>query len=555
MFLFRFLFRLYNLYLSPERDFARKVRRLTGFVPSRLSLFRLAFAHKSGSGTRETGLGGQTNNERLEYLGDAVLGTIVAEYLFKKYPDADEGFLTKMRSKIVKRKSLNLIGDRMGLNVFLQEQNKTRLSSSMLGNAVEALVGAVYLERGYDGTRVFIVRHVLKVYVDMEELETTDDNYKSQLLEACQKQGKSITYKLLNKYKQDRRDRFQVGVIIAGEQVSTADDYNKKAAEQLASLKALETLGFLERAEATAGKKLRKARIVQTSDEGESASQSRPSERSAGGRQDRRGSGASRRGAEASDATPDTASDYVASDEVAYRLVEADAGTPTDAKRDKVATKRKSKRQNDKSRNDRGSYHVRHGIRTAVAAAGVLDAFFGEINPAPPAEPARSTNFGAGDRHPATKTSKGKAAPTAGVPPASAKTSATKSRRRTPLEFQVRHAARTASAAAVVLDGFHGDVISGVATGTKGFAEAEPTPPKAPSTKEASRPTDVAQKPARPRRRPKPRPLSDHALRKIIRDVTAGVATVEVLPGERPARVESAAQFPRERPAGATPTL
>ncbi|MEZ4947919.1 MAG: ribonuclease III domain-containing protein [Saprospiraceae bacterium] len=85
------------------------------------------------------------NNERLEYLGDAVLGSIVGEYLFKKYPNADEGFLTKMRSKIVKRKSLNKLGDKMGLDVILSEHNNTRLSRSMLGNAVEALVGAIYL--------------------------------------------------------------------------------------------------------------------------------------------------------------------------------------------------------------------------------------------------------------------------------------------------------------------------------------------------------------------------------------------------------------------------
>lgn len=184
------------------------------------------------------------NNERLEYLGDAVLGTIIAEYLFQKYPSADEGFLTKMRSKIVKRKSLNDIGDRMGVDMLLNEFNNTRISKSMLGNAVEALVGAVYLEIGYEGTKRFIIRRMLRKFVDIHELEQYDDNYKSQLLEYCQKNGKNVAYKLLTRYKMDKRDRFKVAVVIDGEKIAVADDFNKKSAEQLASERALAKLGI-----------------------------------------------------------------------------------------------------------------------------------------------------------------------------------------------------------------------------------------------------------------------------------------------------------------------
>ncbi|MCB0643870.1 MAG: ribonuclease III, partial [Phaeodactylibacter sp.] len=151
------------------------MRPLLGFVPVNLSLFKLAFSHKSNPSDKAYAI---QNNERLEYLGDAVLGTIVAEYLFKKYPTANEGFLTKMRSKIVKRKSLNKIGEKMELDLLLSEFNQTRLSKSMLGNAVEALVGAVYLELGYHGTKRFIIRKVLRNYVDVHELENYDDNYK-----------------------------------------------------------------------------------------------------------------------------------------------------------------------------------------------------------------------------------------------------------------------------------------------------------------------------------------------------------------------------------------
>ena len=236
------LFKLYNYYLSKDKDLARRLYPLLGFVPANLAIFKLAFAHKSTQSEKSYAL---QNNERLEYLGDAVLGTIVAEYLFKKYPNADEGFLTKMRSKIVKRKSLNKVGEKMGLDMFLAEYNPTRLSRSMMGNAVEALVGAIYLELGYEHTQRFVIRKILRNYVDVHELENYDDNYKSQLLEWCQKNGQTVNYKLIARYKFDKRDRFKVAVMIDGNKVAMAEDFNKKSAEQLASEKAMQLLGIL----------------------------------------------------------------------------------------------------------------------------------------------------------------------------------------------------------------------------------------------------------------------------------------------------------------------
>lgn len=238
----RMIFKIYNFYFSKDKNFTRKLKPLLGFTPANLGIFKLAFSHKSTNSEKSYGL---QNNERLEYLGDAVLGTIVAEYLFKKYPGKDEGFLTKMRSKIVKRKALNKIGDKMGMDMLLSEYNQTRLSRSMLGNAVEALVGAVYLECGYSGTRDFVIQKILRNYIDVHELEKVDDNYKSQLLEWCQKNGQSVSYKLLARYKFEKRDRFKVAVVINGEKMATADDFNKKSAEQTASEKAMQALGIL----------------------------------------------------------------------------------------------------------------------------------------------------------------------------------------------------------------------------------------------------------------------------------------------------------------------
>lgn len=239
----RFLLQLYNYYLSKDKLFARRLRGILGFTPANMSIFKLAFSHKSSNSDKAFGI---QNNERLEYLGDAVLGTIVAEYLFKKYPNSDEGFLTKMRSKIVKRKSLNKIGDKMGLDVMLSEYNTTRLSRSMLGNAVEALVGAIYLECGYQRTLNFVVRKMLRNYVNVHDLESFDDNYKSQLLEWCQKNGQNVSYKLLARYKFEKRDRFKVAVMVDGEKIATADDFNKKSAEQMASERAMVALGIID---------------------------------------------------------------------------------------------------------------------------------------------------------------------------------------------------------------------------------------------------------------------------------------------------------------------
>ena len=235
--------RFYNYYLSPEKEFVRRLRRLLGFTPAYLKLFKLAFHHKSSNDGKISPYGGQSN-ERLEYLGDAVLGTIVAEYLYKKYPSEDEGFLTKMRSKIVKRKSLNDIGYNMGLDEILSTFNNTRIAKSMLGNAVEALVGAVYVEQGYELTTRFVLRRMLRNYVDVEGLETYDDNYKSQLLEHCQKNGQKVDYEILRRFKQDKRDRFRVAVLVDGSRLAVGEDFNKKSAEQIASRRALQGMGL-----------------------------------------------------------------------------------------------------------------------------------------------------------------------------------------------------------------------------------------------------------------------------------------------------------------------
>lgn len=231
--------KIYNRFLSNDAVFTRQLHGLLKFTPKNIRLFKQAFFHSSSQDPNNPD---QQDNERLEFLGDAILSIVVADYLFKKYPKGDEGFLTKMRSKIVKRKTLNAVAEKMHLDLFLHQLNDVQISRSMLGNALEALLGAVYIEKGYLFTHHLITHNILKKYLDLEALEEYNDNYKSQLLEWCQKNGNTVSYKVLKKFKQQKRDCFKIGVFINNEKVTSAIAYNKKSAEQTASQFALNKL-------------------------------------------------------------------------------------------------------------------------------------------------------------------------------------------------------------------------------------------------------------------------------------------------------------------------
>ncbi|WP_236977622.1 ribonuclease III [Membranihabitans maritimus] len=236
--------KIYNYFWSKDKYFIRNIRELLGFVPTNLFLFKQAFIHK---GSNHNSNNRQISNERLEFLGDALLSTIIAEYLYKKYLHEDEGFLTKMRAKIVQRKTLNRVAEDLGLDIFLKQYNQLQLSDSMMGNALEALIGAIYIEKGYNFTRNFVVVRILQEHLDVHSLEKKDENFKSRLLEWCQKNGKVLEYELMEKYRQQKRDRFKVAVIVDEEVIANGSEFNKKGAEQIASKKAMVKLGLLKK--------------------------------------------------------------------------------------------------------------------------------------------------------------------------------------------------------------------------------------------------------------------------------------------------------------------
>ena len=187
---FRFL---YQFISSSDRVFIRKLVKVLGFVPGNLELYRLALIHKSTALVDEDSF--SINNERLEFLGDAILGSVIGEYLYVHYPKQKEGFLTKMRSKMVNGEMLGELALNIGLDKILQNNVINQLSLRHIsGDAFEALIGAIYLDKGYRICKRFILRRVIKKYLDISELEKLETNYKSQLIEWSQKNRKEVTF-------------------------------------------------------------------------------------------------------------------------------------------------------------------------------------------------------------------------------------------------------------------------------------------------------------------------------------------------------------------------
>jgi ribonuclease-3 len=237
--------RFYQLYFSPNRKYVKVLKNLLGFVPGNLSLYRLAFRHKSVAQNIRKGV--KNSNERLEFLGDAVLGSVVAEVLFKLYPYEDEGFLTELRSKIVSRNNLNALGKKLGFDKLIEFDTKilnAGRQGSLLGDAFEALIGAVYLDKGYDFTRNFLVNHIIKSHIDIHKLEQTETNFKSKLIEWCQRHGKDISFDVITNLDGESAKLFTVQAVVDGEVMGSGKEFSKKNAEKLAAEKACAALGI-----------------------------------------------------------------------------------------------------------------------------------------------------------------------------------------------------------------------------------------------------------------------------------------------------------------------
>jgi len=231
---------VWNL-LSPSKSNKKEdkklitaVQTIAGFTPSNLTLYRLATLHSSKSKDID---GFRESNERLEYLGDAILGAAVADYLFKKYPFKDEGFLTEIRSRIVNRESLNNLARKIGIATIVQYDHRNmQLQKVILGNTLEALVGAIYLDKGYLRCKKFVIDKLIQPYFDLDEVVNSDSNHKSKIIEWSQRNAKEIKFEITEN-KNGRYREFTAQIIIEGQSYGVGHGLNKKKAEQDAAQK------------------------------------------------------------------------------------------------------------------------------------------------------------------------------------------------------------------------------------------------------------------------------------------------------------------------------
>ena len=224
---------------ATEKHFKKSIEHILGEKPANLGVYQLAFRHTSAS--RATAIQGfRESNERLEYLGDAVLGMVVAEFLFTKYPYKDEGFLTEIRSRIVNRETLNQISRKLGLDGLIEyDGNRKGVSSrsSMYGDALEAFVGAIYLDKGFRFTRKFIIKKLLAHY-DLEDIIQNNVNFKSLIIEWAQREGKEIRFEVLEEKGNRHHREFISQLLVEEETFAIGNGFTKKKAEQAAAEKA-----------------------------------------------------------------------------------------------------------------------------------------------------------------------------------------------------------------------------------------------------------------------------------------------------------------------------
>lgn len=227
------LFRFFKQTFISKTPQEKQLFKVLGFYPKDINLYQEALTHKSVRGRI-------VHNERLEFLGDAIFGSVVADFVFREFPDENEGFLTQTRSKIVSRKTLNTIALKINLNTVLKHQVSS--NRSIFGNALEALIGAVYLEKGYQFTSNYIEEKLIRPYLDIHQLVKEVSSHKGKLLEWGQAQKKQVVFKLVSSYGKDHEKSYEVMVMIGQKKYADAVGTSIKRAEELAAKRALKEL-------------------------------------------------------------------------------------------------------------------------------------------------------------------------------------------------------------------------------------------------------------------------------------------------------------------------
>lgn len=232
-----------KLFSSKRKEFYLFLKNVIGFYPGNLKLYDLAFTHRSASTLDSQG--NFINNERLEFLGDAILGAIIAEFLYNRFPKENEGFLTKTRSKLVNRSFLTKLTFDMGLNAYVDTNNTKNIDKSHIyGDSLEALIGAIYLDKDYKTAKFFVTKRILSHFVNLNEIESNDNNFKSQLIEWSQKNKKEVKFETSEEWTdKTKQPRFHTIVEIDNMESGKGSGTSKKEAHQNAARQALELLG------------------------------------------------------------------------------------------------------------------------------------------------------------------------------------------------------------------------------------------------------------------------------------------------------------------------
>ena len=228
-----------------DKNLARTIKHILGIKPLNINLYRLATQHSS---VAKENIGGiKESNERLEYLGDAILSLIVADFLFKRYPYKEEGFLTEIRSRIVSRESLNQLGKKIGLDQIIAYHETSKhfqAYKSIMGDTLEALIGAVYLDKGYRACKRFVLKKLFSHYLDIENIINNNPNFKSRVIEWAHRNNKSIKFNILDVIENRHYKEFVAEVLIDNEPLGKGSGYSKKSAEQDAAANTCEILNI-----------------------------------------------------------------------------------------------------------------------------------------------------------------------------------------------------------------------------------------------------------------------------------------------------------------------
>lgn len=241
--MFDYIKRQYARFFGEDKEFYNEIKNLLGIVPDNIDLYKLAMIHRSASVTLPDGT--QANNERLEFLGDAVLEAIASDFLFIEYPEHTEGYLSQMRARIVNRTSLDNISSLIGIdNHIVSNMSGSCVNKHMKGNALEAIIGAIYLDKGYDFTNRFVINDILRQYIDLGDITQTDTDYKSRLIEWCQKSKRSINFSTAAESDSTMQSpKFRSKIIIDGIELGHGQGSSKKEAEQKAAWAVTQILG------------------------------------------------------------------------------------------------------------------------------------------------------------------------------------------------------------------------------------------------------------------------------------------------------------------------